>query len=146
MTVAAPDGRGSTGRGAARAGARSRAAAVRCTYAPVGRTDLPLDLRPPATRVPAEGRRIVVLTDAQPEHTRLRALIDRFVASFDGSVEIVNLYEVGIRGGCQGCLRCGPEFRRVYTGKGGFVDFYNDAVRGADIVVFAGTIVDRQMS
>ncbi len=124
---------------------RSRAAIPRA-YAPVASTDRPLDLQPPAARVRTEGRRIVVLTDARPEHERLRALVDRFVAAFDGPVEVVNLHDVDIRGGCQGCLRCGPEFRCVYTGKDGFVEFYNDAVRGADILVFAGTIVARQLS
>lgn len=127
------------------AAVRTRAAFPRM-YAPLVPSDRPLNLQPPASRVRTEGRRIVVLTDARPEHARLQALVDRFVASFDGPVEVVNLYDVDIRGGCQGCLRCGLEGRCVYTGKDGFVDFYNDAVRGADILVLAATIVARQLS
>jgi multimeric flavodoxin WrbA len=124
---------------------RSRAALPR-RYGPLSTSSGPLGLNAPAARVPTQGRRVVVLTDALPEHTRLRALVDRFVASFDGPVEVVNLYDVDIRGGCLGCLRCGAGYRCAYTGKDGFIDFYNDAVRGADVLVFAGTIVARQLS
>ena len=124
---------------------RSRAALPR-RYAPLSASSAPLALNASAARVPTQGRRIVVLTDALPQHARLRTLVDRFVASFDGPVEVVNLYDIDIRGGCLGCLRCGADYRCAYTGKDGFIDFYNDAVKGADVLVFAGTIVARQLS
>jgi multimeric flavodoxin WrbA len=125
---------------------RTRAALPR-RYAPlpaIPRATLALDA--PVARVPTQGRRIVVLTDALPEHARLRGLVDRFVASFDGPVEVVNLHDIDIKGGCLGCLRCGAGYRCAYTGKDGFIDFYNDIVRKADVLVFAGTIVARQLS
>jgi hypothetical protein len=59
---------------------------------------------------------------------------------------VVNLHDLDIKGGCQGCLRCGAAYRCAYTGKDGFIDFYNETLRPADIIVFAGTIVSRQLS
>ena len=50
------------------------------------------------------------------------------------------------KGGCQGCLRCGAAYRCAYTGKDGFIEFYNEVLRPADIIVFAGAIVGRQLS
>ncbi|HYW86106.1 MAG TPA: hypothetical protein VFB30_22845, partial [Spirochaetia bacterium] len=51
-----------------------------------------------------------------------------------------------IKGGCQGCLRYGASYRCAYTGKDGFIDFFNEVLRPADIIVFAGAIVSRQLS
>jgi hypothetical protein len=61
-------------------------------------------------------------------------------------VDVVSLYDVDIKGGCQGCLRCGTAYRCVFTGKDGFMEFYDAVVRQADILVFAGTITARQLS
>ena len=115
-------------------------------YAPLAPTQAPLDLPTPSSRVRTQGRRVVVLTDARSGQSRLEAMVERFVGSFDGPVEVINLYDIDIRGGCQGCLRCGPAYQCAYTGKDGYIDFYNDAVRGADVLVFAGTVVARQLS
>jgi multimeric flavodoxin WrbA len=123
-----------------------RGAALPRLYAPLAADTAPLALGRAERRASPQGRRVVVITDALPQHVRLRALVDRLVSAFDGPVEVVNLYDVDIRGGCQGCLRCGPAYRCAYTGKDGYIDFFEDAVRGADILVFAGTVVSRQLS
>jgi multimeric flavodoxin WrbA len=106
----------------------------------------PIRLAAPRLRVSTAGKRVVILTDAQPGQERLRAMIGRFRAALDGEVEELNLHEVDIRGGCLGCLRCGPAYRCAYTGKDGFIQFYNEKLRSADVLVFAGSIVDRQLS
>ena len=59
---------------------------------------------------------------------------------------MVNLYDLDIKGGCQGCLRCGSEYKCAYTGKDGFIEFYNSVLVPADIIVFAGSITCRQLS
>ncbi len=59
---------------------------------------------------------------------------------------MVNLHFLYIKGGCQGCLRCGAEYRCAYTGKDGFIDFYNSVLVPADIIVFAGAVACRQLS
>jgi multimeric flavodoxin WrbA len=97
-------------------------------------------------RVSTAGRRVVVLTDARPQQANLLAMIGRFRAGLDGEVEVLNLHDVDIKGGCLGCLRCGPAYRCAYTGKDGFIEFYNEKLKTADVLVFAGAIVDRQLS
>jgi hypothetical protein len=87
-----------------------------------------------------------VLTDARPQQANLLAMIGRFRAGLDGEVEVLNLHDVDIKGGCLGCLRCGPAYRCAYTGKDGFIEFYNEKLKTADVLVFAGAIVDRQLS
>jgi multimeric flavodoxin WrbA len=97
---------------------------------------------------PAEthGKKIVILTDAQPGQEGLGAMTARLEAAWGGSSRVVNLYDLGIKGGCQGCLRCGSEYKCAYTGKDGFIEFYNSVLVPADIIVFAGSITCRQLS
>ena len=78
--------------------------------------------------------------------TGILTLVDRFRQSFQDPVELYNLYDLDIKGGCMGCLRCGFDNRCAYTGKDGFIDFYNSKLKSADVIVFAGSIVDRQLS
>jgi multimeric flavodoxin WrbA len=103
-------------------------------------------LQPAARPTPAANKRVVLLTDAQPQHKNLQAMIERFSQSLEDPVEIHNLYDLDIKGGCMGCLRCGFDNRCAYTGKDGFIEFYNTVLKPADVIVFAGTIVDRQLS
>jgi hypothetical protein len=73
-------------------------------------------------------------------------MVERFSRSIEDPVEIYNLYDLDIRGGCLGCLRCGFDNRCAYAGKDGFAEFYNTVLKTADVIVYAGTIVDRQLS
>jgi multimeric flavodoxin WrbA len=115
-------------------------------HAPLRYNPRPFAPAAPARRVSTAGKRVVVLTDARPEQANLRAMIGRFRAGLDGEVEVLNLHEVDIKGGCLGCLRCGAAYRCAYTGKDGFIEFYNEKLKTADVLVFAGAIVDRQLS
>ncbi len=115
-------------------------------YHPLQHKPVALPLKPAAHRIPAANKRIVVLSDAQPHHKNLQAMIQRFSRSIEDPVDIHNLYDLDIKGGCLGCLRCGFDNRCAYTGKDGFIDFYNSVLQKADVIVFAGTIVDRQLS
>ena len=101
---------------------------------------------PAASQAPRNGRRILIVTDAQPAQANLIGMVERFAAAWDGPVEVINLHQVDIKGGCLGCIRCGPDNECAYAGKDGFIDFYNDKVRAADILVFAGAIKDRYLS
>jgi hypothetical protein len=59
---------------------------------------------------------------------------------------MLNLHDVDIKGGCQGCIHCGYDNQCVYARADGFVEFYESQVKPADILVFAGTIRDRYLS
>ncbi len=115
-------------------------------YPPLTYSPRPFTPAPPRLQVSAAGKRVVVLTDARAEQANLLAMIDRFRGSLDGEVEVLNLHDLDIKGGCLGCLRCGAANRCAYTGKDGFIEFYNEKLKTADVLVFAGAIVDRQLS
>jgi multimeric flavodoxin WrbA len=115
-------------------------------YAPLAPTSRPYAATRPQRQVATAGKRVVVLTDARSGQANLLAMIDRFRDALDGKVEVWNLHDVDIKGGCLGCLRCGAAYRCAYTGKDGFIDFYNEKLKTADVLVFAGAIVDRQLS
>ncbi len=98
----------------------------------------------PKTRVDKGNKKVMVLTDANDIHTNLGKMIARFKQSFVGEIELINLNEINIRGACLGCMRCGYDYTCTY--KDEFAGFYNQRVRSADIIVFAGTIKGRYLS
>jgi len=106
----------------------------------------PLSFATTAVLTPTRGKKIVIITDAKPAEGNLLAMVARLQAAWGGQVRTVNLRDLDIKGGCQGCLRCGADYRCAYTGKDGFIDFYNSVLVPADIIVFAGGIVCRQLS
>ncbi len=73
-------------------------------------------------------------------------MIERFRQSFSDPVDVVQLGEVDMKGGCLGCCECGYDNTCFYAGKDGFSDFYRSRVENADVLVFAGTIRDRYLS
>jgi multimeric flavodoxin WrbA len=96
--------------------------------------------------VDAHGKKIVILTDSRPGQESLEAMTARLAAAWGGDARMVNLFDLDIKGGCQGCLRCGAAYRCAYTGKDGYIDFYTSVLVPADIIVFAGSISCRQLS
>ncbi|MEN6622054.1 MAG: NAD(P)H-dependent oxidoreductase [Smithella sp.] len=96
--------------------------------------------------ISSEGKKILVLTDAVPGQDNLIKMVNRFCQSFSERVEVINLRELDIKGGCLGCYECGYDNTCVYSGKDGFSEFYKNRVGDADIVIFAGTIRDRYLS
>jgi len=114
-------------------------------YSPLQCRTAPLDLKAPTRKTQVGPRKVVILTDTLNEQN-LTQMVERFKNSFEGDVSVYDIYDLDIAGGCQGCLRCGAEYRCAYTGKDGFSDFYNTVLRPADIIVFAGGIRARQLS
>jgi multimeric flavodoxin WrbA len=98
----------------------------------------------PEKKVDTKDKKVVVLTDSYDNDTNLGKMIDRFRQSFSGHIELINLNDLDIRGGCLGCMRCG--YDNACVQKDGFSEFYNKRVRTADIVVFAGTVKGRYLS
>jgi multimeric flavodoxin WrbA len=101
---------------------------------------------PGAHTVDAKGKRVVIVTDAEPQQQRLVHMVERFRGAFAGEVDTINLHDLDIKGGCLGCLRCGYDYECAYTGKDEFINFYNTRVKTADVVVYAGAIRDRYLS
>lgn len=100
-----------------------------------------------ANKIDVGDKRVLVLTDSRENDTNLVRMIERFRASFSQEIEVVNLWDIDIKGACLGCHQCGgPDHRCVYTGKDGYLDFYYAKVKPADIIVRAGAIRDRYLS
>jgi multimeric flavodoxin WrbA len=99
-----------------------------------------------AQPVDTDGRRAVIVHDARDPESNLASMVEQLSNGFGGRAEVINLHDVEISGACQGCLRCGQDNHCAYTGKDGFIDFYNDRLVTADIIVFGGSIVDRYLS
>jgi multimeric flavodoxin WrbA/NAD(P)H-dependent FMN reductase len=98
----------------------------------------------PEKKVDTKGKKVVVLTDAYDSDTNLGKMIDRFRQSFSSGIDVIDLSDIDIRGGCLGCMRCG--YDNTCAQKDGFRNFYNTRVKTADIVVFAGTVKGRYLS
>jgi multimeric flavodoxin WrbA len=98
----------------------------------------------PKTRVEQGIKKVLVLTDSKDSKTNLGKMIARFKQSFANQIDVIDLNEVDIRGACLGCMRCGYDYTCVY--QDGFSNFYNQRVRTADIILFAGSIKGRYLS
>lgn len=107
-------------------------------FQPLAFSDFVYAPSPPQQEIATRDQKIVVLTDGRDCHSNLGKMIDRFTQPFTEEIEIIDLNDIDIRGGCLGCIRCGYDYTCVQ--KDGFVDFYNSRVRTADIIVFAGEV------
>jgi multimeric flavodoxin WrbA len=96
--------------------------------------------------VDLDGKRLIVLTDSNGAATNVAKMVDRLRMCFTNAPEVVNLHEVKICSGCDGCFQCGAEGRCVYRQADDVEDLYLAKLVPADIVVMAGTIQDRYLS
>ena len=90
------------------------------------------------------GRRGLVVTDQGPD-TTLGAMVGRLAAAV-GSAQVVNINDLRIDAGCQGCCQCAFENQCVFEGKDDYIGFHRDTLQRADIIVLAARIVDRNLS
>jgi multimeric flavodoxin WrbA len=95
-------------------------------------------------KVDARGKKVVVITDAEDGRSNMARMVRRFERSFSSEIEVVNLHEVDMKGGCLGCGQCA--FDNICVYQDGFVDFFNSRIRDVDIVIYASTIKDRYLS
>lgn len=87
--------------------------------------------------------KISVLTDCKESDITLRSMIDRFRAQSPYALEVYNLLEQDIKGGCTGCLKCIRNGKCVY--KDSFSSLYNDFM-SSNAVIFAFSIQNHFMS
>ena len=101
---------------------------------------------PSRQTITAEDKKILVLVDEEKENGNLGKMIKAFRSNFIHNIEVISLTSIDIKGGCLGCCQCGLDNVCQYQGKDGYIDFYNEKVKTADIIVFAGEIRDRYLS
>jgi multimeric flavodoxin WrbA len=100
----------------------------------------------PQPNVDQGEKKVVILTDCLPGQTNLAHMVDRLKGCFRKAPRVVNLFDIEMKGGCLGCIRCGYDNTCVYEGKDGFIDFFRETVKTADIIIYAGTVQDRYLS
>jgi multimeric flavodoxin WrbA len=105
-------------------------------YAP-GAAGTPIDVR---------GKKILVLHDARDGDNNLARMVGRVQTAFGGAAEVVSLHDLDLKGGCLGCIQCGYDGTCVYESKDGNTAFHATKIAPADIIVFAGSVVDRYLS
>ncbi len=97
-------------------------------------------------KIKNDGKRIIIITDSLDGQTNLGKMIEKFKNCFLDNVEIINLYDLDIKGGCLGCLHCSYDNHCIYENKDEFIDFWTNKLKIADIIIFAGVIKDRYLS
>ncbi len=97
-------------------------------------------------KIDLSGKKLLILTDLENTETNLGKMINKFKGSFSSEVEVVNLHNIDIKGGCLGCIRCGITNICAYHGKDEYMEFYDSKIKTADILVLAGTLKDRYLS
>jgi multimeric flavodoxin WrbA len=115
-------------------------------YSPLQPREFRYEPTPPAVKVGMAGKRVLVLTDVREQTSNLARMVERFAQSFDGAVEVANIRDLDIKGGCLGCIQCSFDNRCVYDGRDGYRAFYEGTMKKADIIVMALTVVDRYVS
>ena len=96
-------------------------------------------------KIDSLNKKVILVADSL-EDINLKNMIDKFTTSFSTDIEVVNLQDIDIKGGCLGCLKCGYNYECAYTDKDDFISFYNSKLKTADIIVFAGAIKYRYLS
>ena len=99
-----------------------------------------------AGNVETRGKKIVVIADIEDAKSNLAKMVDRFASSFTDKVEVFNVRDIDIKGGCLGCIQCGFDNVCIYSDKDDFMNFFNSHMRDNDAVIFAGTVKDRYFS
>lgn len=96
--------------------------------------------------VDTEGKKVLIVADDLSENANLRKMVERLQQTFSPPADVIQLKDIDIKGGCLGCMQCGFDNVCVYEGKDGYIDFYNNKVKKADILFMAGAIHDRYLS
>jgi len=91
-------------------------------------------------------KKVLVVTDSQSQDENLNRMVDRFCASFNTDIEVVNLHDLKIVSSCIGCLQCGYNNECAFGESDDFNLFYREKVLQADVLIFAGTMTDRHLS
>ncbi len=115
-------------------------------YAPILPRAITYQPQTPSSVFPTDGKKVVILHDENDPDSNLFRMVQRCQAAFMGDVQVFNIRQLEIKGSCLGCLKCGGNNQCAYVGKDEYIEFYKTEVMKADVLVYAGTMVDRYLS
>ena len=116
------------------------------TYPPLPTSSFTYQPDSSSPALASQGQKIVVLADIENKQGNLSRMLDYFTRCFADPIQVVNLRDLHIAGGCLGCLRCSLDNVCAYHGRDDFIDFFEKTIKTADILVFAGALHDRHLS
>lgn len=88
--------------------------------------------------------KLLMLTDNTSKEGNLKNMIDTFVKYTENEIEIINLDELKINGGCMGCCRCGYSNQCVYNDE--LNEFFTNEFLNFDGLIIASTMKDRYLT
>lgn len=115
------------------------------SYTPVTTTKFDYTSGDIGKTISTGNRKILVLADADKGDSNLHHMVRRFCECFAERVEVINLHEIKIRGGCLGCIQCSFDNVCVYRDADDVHGVYRKMM-AADVIIHAGIIKDRFLS
>jgi multimeric flavodoxin WrbA len=115
-------------------------------YPPLTYREFPYQPELACVPVQTAGKKVVILHDETQPDSNLAKMVTRCRDAVEGDVTVVNIHDIDIKASCLGCIECGGNNRCAYTGKDGFIEFYKSTVMAADVIIYAGRMVDRYLS
>ena len=108
---------------------------------------IPVDYTPlqTKTKIDTKNKNIVIVAE-HLENNNVNNMVYKFKDCFTQNVDLLTIADFGIKGGCLGCMKCGYNYSCVYEGKDDYTKVYNEKLKTADIIIFAGTIKNRYLS
>ena len=111
-------------------------------------TFIPTEYQPvqPIQKQELNGKKVLIITDQQ-NNSNLQKMVMYLTDSLKNSdIHILNLNEINMLGGCLGCVKCALDNQCAYEDKDDIKHIYEEIIPAADIVIYAGNIVDRYFS
>ncbi|BBO82920.1 flavodoxin [Desulfosarcina ovata subsp. sediminis] len=90
--------------------------------------------------------KVLMVIDAINPDSNLDRMHQYLKRCFNGSLDLIDLGALDIKGGCLGCLQCAYDNTCTYAGKDAFNAVYRDRIMRADILIWAGEMTDRYLS
>ncbi len=100
----------------------------------------------PQKIIDTDNKKILVVFDGNNRNVNIQKMIDFFLSAYNQELELLNLSDINIQGGCRGSLKCMYNNTCSYEGIDDFTDIYRSKIMTADILIFAGEIKDRFLS
>jgi len=88
--------------------------------------------------------KITLISDHTDDDKNLKKMIDVFVKSMKYRVDVYNLHDLEVKGGCLGCVKCVNTASCIY--KDDHEKFYEKNIKTADAVIYATKIKNRSFS
>lgn len=87
--------------------------------------------------------KVTILTDVRDSSSNLAKMIFQLKNAFldQSNVEVINLYDITIKGGCLGCIKCGFDNKCVY--RDDYVSFFREKIMNQPIMIYAAETTDR---